>query len=376
MPNEAEILKALSRVNDPELHRDIVSLGMVRDLKVDGSRVSLTVVLTTPACPLKAEIEEDVRRAVKTVPGVGDIEVTFGANVAASRAGLGQVGLPGVKHAVAIASGKGGVGKSTVSVNVAVALAETGAKVGLLDADIYGPSMPLMLGVRGHPDVRNNRLLPHEAYGVKVMSAGFLIQEQAAPIVWRGPMVSQAIRQLLTDVEWGDLDYLLIDLPPGTGDAQLTLCQSVPLTGGVIVMTPQDVATKVAGKALVMLRHLKVPILGIIENMSFIVCPHCLKQSEVFGHGGGRAAAQKLEVPFLGEIPLDIEVCQGSDHGRPILVHNPRSATAEIFRRVAANMAGRISVEILGSPAEAAPAGPRIFLGKMQAGPGAPPTGH
>lgn len=359
MVTDADVLKALSHVKDPELHKDLVSLGMVKDLKIDGGRVSFTVVLTTPACPLKSVIEKDCRAAVGALPGVQEIQLTWGASVASARGGAGRQAIPGVKNSIAVASGKGGVGKSTVSVNLAVALAETGASVGLLDADIYGPSIPLMMGVHEVPETDGQRIFPLENYGVRLMSLGFLLPEGSAPVIWRGPMVAKALQQFLYEVVWGELDYLLIDLPPGTGDAQLSLAQSIPLSGVVIVMTPQDLAMSIASKALQMFRQLKVPVLGIIENMSGFLCPHCGKGTEIFSAGGGRKAAERLEVPFLGEIPIDVQVCVGSDTGRPILIENAGSPIADVFRRVAGNLAGRVSVEALGEAAQ----GPVIRFG-------------
>jgi len=257
--------------------------------------------------------------------------------------------IPGVKHAVAIASGKGGVGKSTISVNLAVALAATGAKVGLLDADIYGPSIPIMMGVHGAPQGEGQKIQPLEGFGIKLMSLGFLMPDNS-PVIWRGPMVAGAIQQFLREVEWGDLDYLLIDLPPGTGDAQLTLAQTIPLTGVVICMTPQDVAMRIASKALGMFRQLKVKVLGIIENMSYFICPHCHESTEIFSRGGGRKASERLGVPLLGEIPLDQELRIGGDLGQPILIRAPESPTAEIYRKLAGALTERIRVEALAIP--------------------------
>jgi ATP-binding protein involved in chromosome partitioning len=269
--------------------------------------------------------------------------------MAAHPAGPGLAALDGVKYSVAIASGKGGVGKSTVSVNLAVALAQTGAATGLLDADIYGPSIPMMMGINRMPQSNGQKILPLEAHGVRLMSLGFLMPD-GAPVIWRGPMVAGAIQQFLQDVEWGALDYLLIDLPPGTGDAQLTLAQSLPLTGAVIVMTPQDLAMQIASKALAMFRQLKVPILGILENMSTFICPHCGTPSAIFRQGGARKASEHLGVPFLGEIPLHPVVCQTSDQGAPILSTHPDSPVADAFRQVSKALAERIHEEALSAP--------------------------
>lgn len=350
MVTEQDVLRALSTVKDPEIHRDLVSLGMIKDLRIEGSNVSFEVVLTTPACPLKGQIEHDCRLALAAIPGIGQIALRWGANVAAPRGVMDRGGIPGVKNTVAVASGKGGVGKSTVSVNLAVALAEAGAKVGLLDADVYGPSIPLMMGIHRLPEIdQAERIVPLEAHGIKLMSLGFMLPDHSAPVVWRGPMLAKALTQFLRDVAWGELDYLLIDLPPGTGDAQLTLSQALQLSGVVIVMTPQDVAMTIASRVLVMFRQMKVPILGIVENMSGFVCPACHKETQIFSHGGGRRASERQEVPFLGEIPLDGDLCEGGDDGRPILVRNPGSPVAEIFRRVAGSLAGRVSVEAIRS---------------------------
>ena len=347
MVTEEVVLNALRQVKDPELHRDLVSLGMVKEIKVDGAAVTVTVELTTPACPMRAQVEEETRAAIQGLPGVGEVTLNLTASV--RKAPAGRQPIPGVKHIVAIGSGKGGVGKSTVAVNLAVALAEAGTAVGLLDSDIYGPSIPMMMGVHRQPEVVGKRMIPPVSHGVKLMSLGFLLPDHSSPVVWRGPMVAQAVKQMLMEVEWGELDYLLADLPPGTGDASLTLAQAIPLSGAVVVMTPQEVAVQIATKTLNMFRTLKVPILGIIENMSYLLCPHCGKPVELFGHGGGRKASERLEVPFLGEIPLDPEPCHGGDVGRPILIEKPDSPVASIFRQVASNLAGRISVEALAA---------------------------
>ena len=345
MITEEAVLNALRKVNDPELHRDLVSLGMVKEIKVDGGAVAVTVELTTPACPMREQVEEETKAAIKTLPGVGEVTVNLTASVRKPPAG--REPIPGVKHIVAIGSGKGGVGKSTVTANLAVALAETGAAVGLLDSDIYGPSIPIMMGVHQQPDVVGKRMIPPVSHGVKLMSLGFLLPDDSSPVVWRGPMVGKAVSQMLMEVDWGELDYILADLPPGTGDASLTLAQAIPLSGAVIVMTPQEVAVQIATKTLNMFRTLKVPILGIIENMSYLLCPHCEQSVELFGHGGGRKASQRLEVPFLGEIPLDPELRRGGDVGRPILIEKPDSPVAAVFRQVAGKLAGRVSVEAL-----------------------------
>ena len=350
MVTKQGVLQALSTVQDPDLHRDLVSLDMIRDLQINGPDISFEVVLTTPACPLKDRIEHDCREALAKVPGIGRIEVRMGAKVAAARAMAGPGGIPGVKNSIAVASGKGGVGKSTVSVNLSIALAESGATVGLLDADVYGPSIPLMMGVHRMPEMdAAQRILPLEAHGVKLMSLGFILPDSSTPVIWRGPMIAKTLNQFLRQVLWGELDYLIIDLPPGTGDAQLTLSQTLAMSGVVIVTTPQDVAMTIASRVLVMFRNMKVPILGIVENMGAFVCPTCHHETPIFSQGGGRKASAQLDVPFLGEIPLDGEVCEGGDDGRPILLRNPGSTVAGVFRRVAQNLAARVSVEAIRS---------------------------
>jgi ATP-binding protein involved in chromosome partitioning len=351
MVTEQAVLQALSTVKDPDLHRDLVSLGMIRDVKIAGSNVSFSVILTTPACPMKGRIERECREAVGRIPGIGDIAVTMGASVAQPRAAAPTGRIPGVAHAVAVASGKGGVGKSTVSVNLAVALAETGARVGLLDADIYGPSVPTMMGVQRMPEMdERGRIVPPEAHGVKLMSLGFLLPDRSTPVIWRGPMIGKALNQFLRDVNWGELDYLLLDLPPGTGDAQLSLSQSLALSGAVIVTTPQDVAMTIASRVLLMFRKMNVPILGLVENMSGFVCPTCHHETPIFSQGGGRRASAELGVPFLGAIPLDAELSEGGDEGRPIVLRNPGSPVAEVVREVAKALAARVSVEALRTP--------------------------
>jgi len=343
-PSEQEILAALSRVQDPELHRDIVSLNMVRDLRVDGDRVSLRVVLTTPACPLSGPIKEEVERALMAVPGVASIDVTVDAEVRAHQAMGGPRPVQGVRNIIAIASNKGGVGKTTVAVNLAVALAKRGARVGLLDADVTGPNVPIMMGFPAGFMVESDRgLEPVERYGVRLCSIGFVLAKGSA-VIWRGPMVGTAIRQLLHDIPWGDLDYLLIDLPPGTSDASLSMAQEAPIAGVVIVSTPQDVSLEDATKAVSMFDRLKVPIFGLVENMSYFVCPHCGERTEIFGHGGARAAAEELGLEFLGEVPLDAQTRAASDEGMPIIQSQPDSPQAEAFMTLAEKVAARCSV--------------------------------
>src|SRR5262249_8048950 len=344
---EAVVLRALSTVKDPDLGRDLVSLGMIENVAIRSDAVSFTVVLTTPACPLKGKIESDCRRAVLAVPGVREAQIRMDSRVVAGRGARGKQSLPNLRNVIAVASGKGGVGKTTVAVNLALALSEAGAKVGILDADITGPNVPMMLGAQGEPRARNNKIDPLVAYGVKVISIAFFVPE-GTPVIWRGPMVGGTIQQFFNDVDWGELDYLVVDLPPGTGDASLTLAQLIPLSGVVIVSTPQDVALLDAAKSLAMFQKLEAPIIGIIENMSYFVCPHCNERVDIFGHGGAEKAAERLDVPFLGRIPLNPAIRVGGDDGVPILRADPESAESEAFRQAAAQVAARISILTLG----------------------------
>ncbi len=338
------VLAALSQVQEPELHRDLVSLNMIQELKVNNGTVSFTIMLTTPACPLRSKIEHEARQAVLALPGVQEVKITMSANVPADGRARGMMSLP-VRNAVAIASGKGGVGKSTVAVNLAVSLAKSGAKVGLLDADIYGPNIPTMMGVHTIPGQAGDKIIPAERYGVKIMSIGFLVKP-GQPLIWRGPMLHSAIRQFLSDVDWGELDYLIIDLPPGTGDAQLSLAQSLPLSGGLIVTLPQEVSVEDASRGLFMFKELDVPILGVIENMSYLVLPDGSKL-EVFGKGGGEKLAAVAGVPLLGSIPLDPAVREGGDTGEPVVLSNPQSAPAQALTLLAEKTAAALSVAAL-----------------------------
>lgn len=335
------VLAALRRVQEPELHQDLVTLNMIKDLEISGGKVKFTIMLTTPACPLRTRIENESRQAVMAIAGVESVAIKMDSNVPADGRQRGLLQLP-VKNAVAVASGKGGVGKSTVAVNIAVALAQSGAKVGLLDADIYGPNIPTMMGINHLPPPQNEKLIPGEAFGVKVMSIGFLVKP-GQPLIWRGPMLHSAIRQFLTDVTWGELDYLIIDLPPGTGDAQLSLAQSIPLSGGVIVTLPQDVSLEDASRGLYMFRELNVPILGVVENMSYLELPDGTRM-DIFGKGGGEKLAKQAGVPFIGSIPIDPSVRIGGDQGSPIVVSMPEAASARALRSVAENIAARLSV--------------------------------
>ena len=345
---EAAILDALRQVQEPELGRDIVTLEMVKNIVIEGTTAAFTIELTTPACPLKDEIEGNTRAALAAI-GVSDITLTWGSMVRRATPRQAEQLLPNVKNVIAVGSGKGGVGKSTVSVNLAVALAQAGAAVGLLDADITGPNIPMMLGVTGQPKAAaNNKISPLERHGVKCISIQFFVPE-GQPIVWRGPLVGGAIKQFLQDVDWGDLDYLVVDLPPGTSDAQLTLAQSVPLSGAVLVTTPQEVAQSDVGKALAMFKRLSVPILGLVENMTAFACPHCGELTEIFGRGGGERFCQEHGIDFLGGVPLDVTVRQGGDVGVPAVAQREPGPAARALTAVAGAVAARMSVRAAGA---------------------------
>ena len=335
------VLNALSKVQEPELRKDLVTLNMIEDLEIKGDQVSFTIILTTPACPLKSRIENEARNAVLAVPGVKSVQIKMDSSVPNDGRSRGLMQLP-IRNAVAIASGKGGVGKSTVAVNVAVALAQAGARVGLLDADIYGPNIPTMMGVATLPPPTKEKLVPAEAYGVKMMSIGFLVKPDQ-PLIWRGPMLHSAIRQFLSDVEWGELDYLIVDLPPGTGDAVLSLTQSLPLSGGIIVTLPQQVSLEDARRGMEMFRQLNVPVFGVVENMSYLELPDGTKM-DIFGTGGGERLAREGGVPFIGTIPIDTKVRVGGDVGKPVIVEDPESPAAIALRGIAETIAAKISV--------------------------------
>lgn len=340
------VLNALSKVQEPDLDQDLVTLNMVRNLEIDGGNVSFTVMLTTPACPFRVKIEKDSKSAVMTIEGVQSVTVKMDSDVPNDGRMRGLVKMP-IRNAIAVGSGKGGVGKSTVAVNIAVALAQSGARVGLMDADIYGPNTPTMLGVDKLPPPQGPRMIPAEAYGIKMISMGLLVKP-GQPLIWRGPMLNSAIRQFLSDVEWGELDYLIIDLPPGTGDASLSLAQALPLSGAVIVTLPQLVSLEDAGRGLNMFKTLEVPILGIVENMSYLELPDGTHM-DIFGTGGGEHLAQITNTPFLGKVPIDQNVRIGGDTGRPIISSHPNSAAAIALREMAENIAAKVSVAALGS---------------------------
>lgn len=332
---EKEIMDALSTVIEPELHRDLVSLNMIRELAIEGGNVTFTIMLTTPACPLKGKMEGDCRQALAPVSGIESITINFDANVPENKKISDQLGMQ-FRHAIAVASGKGGVGKSTVSVNLAIALAKSGATVGLLDADILGPNIPMMMGEPKMPPPQDRKLIPAEAYGVKFISMAFL-SDPNKPMIWRGPMLHSAIRQLLVDVKWGELDYLIIDLPPGTGDAQLSLAQTLPLSGAVIVTQPMLVAATDALRGLKTFEQLNVPILGVVENMS----------GEFFGTGAGNVLADQNGTEYFGSIPMNAHVRRGGDEGTPIVDAHPDSDAAVAFNDVAQKIAARVSVMTL-----------------------------
>ena len=352
-PNDAGVLDALRPIVDPDFGKSIVELGFVKNLAIDGGRVRFTIELTTPACPVKEQFEREARERVLALPGVDDVEVEMTANTrgrAAARSGPTAGVLPGVRNTIAVASGKGGVGKSTVAVNLALALSESGASVGLLDADVYGPSLPLLTGVSGPPRTRDKKLFPHDGLGMKLMSIGFLVTD-SSPVIWRGPMVHGLVRQFLTDVEWGELDYLVVDMPPGTGDAALTLTQMAPLSGAVIVTTANDLSLIDARKGLEMFRKVEVPVLGIVENMSYFTPPDLPdRKYYIFGEGGGRRVAEETGVDFLCEVPIDPRVVEGGDSGRPILIHAPDSGPAAALRELAGAVARRLAVLAEGAP--------------------------
>lgn len=339
--NESRILEALRLVEDPDLKRDIVSLGFVKDIEIKNGIVSFKVELTTPACPVKDKLKHQCEEVVAKLPGVADVRVEMTARVRTTSDNTEL--LPQVKNVIAVASGKGGVGKSTVAVNLAIALSQTGAKVGLLDADVYGPSIPLMLGCASErPWTEAGKIIPIERFGLKLMSLGFLLEEGQA-VLWRGPMVATTVRQLLADVHWGELDYLIVDLPPGTGDAPMTLAQQVPLTGVVIVMTPHDVAANIAGNSVALFRRLGAPILGVVENMAWMTCPHCGERLKVFAGMKGEELAKSLRSQFLGAIPLDPNVSQSGDQGIPSVIQYPDAEQAVCFKEISGRIAQEVS---------------------------------
>jgi ATP-binding protein involved in chromosome partitioning len=343
-PTDVAVLDALRSVQDPDLHQDIVSLGFVRDLRICGGNVAFSIELTTPACPVKDLMKSQAERAVRALPGVAGVDINMTARVTASRPVLGDKGMiPGVKNVIAVSSGKGGVGKSTVAVNLACALQRSGARTGILDADVYGPNVPLMLGVRGQPTTADKKIVPLQAHGLQVMSMALLVAEDQ-PVIWRGPMLHSAVRQFLFDVAWQDLDYLVVDLPPGTGDAQLSLSQQAHLMGAVIVTTPQDVSVLDVKKAIRMFQTVNVPILGVVENMAWFTPPGHTERYHLFGQGGAQKIEREFGVPLLGQVPIEVAVREGGDSGQPIVVAQPESESARALFAIAGKVAQRVSI--------------------------------
>lgn len=349
------MLEALKAVTDPDLGRDIVSLGFVKNLTIDGGQVSLTIELTTPACPVKDQMRDQAVAVVSALDGVGRVDVEMTASV---RSAVGsnpeRASIPGVKNVIAVGAGKGGVGKTTVAVNLAVALARYGGRVGMIDGDVYGPNLPIMLGIDGQLESDGKKIVPAEQHGIKVVSMGFLTDGKA-PIIWRGPMLHGVVRQFFQDVRWGELDYLIVDMPPGTGDVALSLTQTVPVAGAIVVTTPQKVSLADSRRAVGMYRKLDVPTLGVIENMSYYACPGCGHESDIFGRGGGSDLAEELGVPFLGQIPLYEPIRVGSDNGVPIVISEPESAAARAFLQVAERAAAQVSIKSYDDVASSSP---------------------
>jgi ATP-binding protein involved in chromosome partitioning len=346
---EEQILDQLRNIQDPDLKKDIVTLDFIKDLKIEGGDVSFRIVLTTPACPVKEEFEADAKALVGSIAGVENVNVIMDAEVPKGRGIANNVAIPGVKNIIAVSSGKGGVGKSTVAVNLAVALTKDGAKVGIMDADVYGPNIPMMLGIgQVQPQIgNNNKLIPIEAHGVKVISMAVLVPADK-PMILRGPMLHGVVRQFLSDVDWGELDYLIVDMPPGTGDVQLSLAQLVPVQGAVLVTTPQKVSLSDVTRALKMFEQVAIPVLGVIENMSYFIPPDMPdKRYDIFGTGGGRKFADTHNIPFLGEVPLGMEVREGGDLGTPVVVSHPESPQAIAFHKTAEEVARQISIEAM-----------------------------
>jgi ATP-binding protein involved in chromosome partitioning len=343
-PDRDAVLNALRAVVDPDIRRDIVTLGFVKDLTIASGRVAFTIELTTPACPVKDQLREQAATVVRAVDGVSEVDVQLTAKVrSASAPETGRPPLPGVKNVIAVGAGKGGVGKTTVAVNLAVALAKCGSRVGLLDGDIYGPNIPQMLGISTQLTTDGKQIVPAEKYGVQVVSVGFLTQDDA-PIIWRGPMLHSAIQQFFREVAWRDLDYLIVDMPPGTGDVALSMSQTVPVVGSIVVTTPQQVSLSDSRRAVKMYQKLNVQPMGIVENMSYYQCTNCHHEADIFGHGGGEALATELKVPFLGRLPVYQPIREGSDAGVPLVIAEPASAAARAFLTLAERAAAQVSI--------------------------------
>jgi ATP-binding protein involved in chromosome partitioning len=348
--DQAAVLDALRAVKDPDLHRDIVALNFVKDLQVDGGRVTFTIELTTPACPVKDAMRDQAQRAVAAVPGVTDVQVTMTASVRTARnLESSQAPIPGVKNIVAVGAGKGGVGKTTLAVNLAAALGALGSRVGMIDGDIYGPNVPIMLGVQSQLVAEGEKILPAEKHGIKVVSMGFLTNDES-PVIWRGPMLHSVIRQFFHDVKWGELDYLVIDMPPGTGDVALSLSQTVPVAGSIVVTTPQEVSLADSRRAVRMYQKLNIPVLGLVENMSYFACPNCAHETDIFGRGGGERTAEAMGVPFLGRIPIYEPIRRGGDTGQPLVVVEPGSPAARAFFSAAEQLAAQVSIASYKKP--------------------------
>jgi ATP-binding protein involved in chromosome partitioning len=345
--SETTVLNSLKQIIDPDLRKDIVTLGFIRDLRIEGGDVAFKIMLTTPACPVKEEMESQAREIVGALEGVTSVKVTMDAEVPKGRGLANSVTIAGVKNIIAVSSGKGGVGKSTVAVNLAVSLAKDGAKVGLMDADVYGPNVPMMLGAGyDQPEVVEGKLVPIEAHGVKLISMAVLVPPDK-PMILRGPMLHGVVRQFLTDVNWGELDYLIVDMPPGTGDVQLSLAQLVPVQGAILVTTPQEVSLSDVRRAVKMFEQVAIPVLGVIENMSYFIAPDTGNRYNIFGEGGGQRLADEYELNFLGQVPLGMEVREGGDRGVPVVVSAPDSPQAKAFHKVAEEVARRISIEAM-----------------------------
>lgn len=346
----AAVLDALKVVRDPDLNRDIVALGFIKDLTIDGGAVAFTIELTTPACPVKDQMRDQAHAAVSQLPGVSRVDVKMGARVReAVGADSGKQPLEGVKNIIAVGAGKGGVGKTTLSVNLAIALAKSGSRVGMIDGDIYGPNVPIMLGIKTQLQTDGQKIIPAEKYGLQVISMGFLTDDES-PIIWRGPMLHSALQQFFREVRWLDLDYLVVDMPPGTGDVALSLGQTVPVAGAVVVTTPQQVSLADSRRAVAMYKKLNIPTLGIIENMSYFVCPGCQKESDIFGTGGGERMAAELSVPFLGRIPLYQPIREGGDSGVPLMIAEPEAPAARAITAAAEQLAAQVSIKSYTRP--------------------------
>jgi ATP-binding protein involved in chromosome partitioning len=344
------VLEALRVVRDPDLNQDIVALGFIKDLSIDHGRVAFTIELTTPACPVKDLMQDQARTAVSRLPGVSHVDVKMSARVREGSVGDGaRQPLVGVKNVIAVGAGKGGVGKTTVAVNLAIALAKCGSKVGIIDGDIYGPNVPIMLGMKTQLVTDGQKIVPAEKFGLQVISMGFLTQDDA-PIIWRGPMLHGALQQFFREVKWIDLDYLIVDMPPGTGDVALSLSQTVPVAGAIVVTTPQQVSLADSRRAVAMYKKLNIPPLGVIENMSYFSCPNCSHEADIFGHGGGEKMAAELNVPFLGRVPLYQPIREGSDSGVPLMISDPNSTAAKAIMAAAERAAAQVSIASYAKP--------------------------